>query len=442
MNSLDLEKKIKEKIRLGYSKDQIVRALYKEVDNQRLLEESVERICDSYPNYDLIQQFMNSKIITDKDGDSDFYWLYNPIDMEKDTIHSKRINQITSNKLYFDDRLYTCSFVYDPIEPFILRKQNKVWEFNTYDPPEWKKEYHYSGGKVPVEPLHTIPELYDRFLKHLTNDHEESYNYILDWLANGIKGRNHTILTTIGKQGIGKGRLGEVMKHLVGAENYVETGGRSVAKDFNAQFKNRVFSYLDEMKITTSAQYNRLKVLVNDYIEIEAKGKDAKLEKNFSSIYYSSNDLDSVRLPADDRRFSVVELTDTKLIDSFTKDEVDQITNPKNVNSFARYLFYREVDIYKMMRVFTSTRKDLVRSASLNEWQEWFMDEYLPEVRGKTIPYSEVKDAIADNCTTHKPPSRKTFSFFAELYSNDFILESPKIDGKTTWVVKFFEETE
>ena len=439
--SIELEKEIHKLIRFGLDEKSIVRSLKNKVPDPILLEEAAERICESYPDYDFIQFFMKSKVVVDKDGFDDFLYLYNSVAQEVRTIDKSRLSAMISPKLDWNYKRHTCVFTYNPFIPFKLRKHEKQWQFNLYEPPTWAVDYFQSGGDVEIERLDIIPTMYDRFIYHLVNEDRDSYNYILDWMANMIQARNYCILTTIGNQGIGKGVLGEIMLKLVGESNYAKTDKKLINKDFNGQIKHKRLIYLDEVKVNNTDQENRLKNLVNDYLEIEQKGRDAKLDRNYSSIYYSSNNMDAIKIPADDRRFSIVNLTETKLISIMQKQQIADLLKKENIEKFARYLMTRKVDKNAMMQVFRSDRTELVRSSSLNAWQEWFIEELVADKSGSTLLLNDVGELIEDKYGARCRPGRKALKSLEGFYPDLFKVKKGKDkhnSSKQAWFVEFF----
>jgi hypothetical protein len=438
-NSFELEKEIQNKIRFGMNKDQIMRSLSSQIDDHQLLIEAVERVCDDYPDYKFIQFFMKAKIAVDKDGEDDKLYLYNPAHKVVKTINKTQLSSMIHPKLNWSHKRYTCNFVYDPLKYYKISEVEDEWRFNTYEPPKWQEDYFHSCGKKAVVGEKKLPKIYERFFKHLVDNSSESFHYLVDWLANMLQGRNYCILTTIGNQGIGKGLLGSIMKGLVGDSNYTQTGQRSLSKEFNGQIMNKRLVYLDEVKVSSIDQENTLKGLINDWIEIEQKGKDARLVRNYSSIYYSSNNLDSIRIPSDDRRFSIIELTDKKLITIMDKSEIDELLDEENINKLARYLFTKEYSSQRMLEVFRSSRIELLKSASLNRWQEWFVEEYAPEKVGKTIPVKQVSKDIEEGCDINHGPGRTKLMKFAEMYSDVFTVKNVRFNKEMKWCVIFKE---
>lgn len=444
MRSEELESEIRKSVRFGKDKRQIKSFLFaklKDVD-QLLIEEAVDRVVDDYPDYDRIQQVMKSYIIVDKDDEEEKYYLYDPRNRELDTIDPGKMSDMLDSKVDLRHKVYTCNFVYDPYNPFVLKKFGKFWKFNNYTPPKWAEDRFYSDGKIKLPKVSECPKLYSKFVSHLVSKDVKSYEYVLDWLANMLQGRNYCILTTIGNQGIGKGVLGEVMRRLVGEENYQKTDRRVISKDFNGQISHKRLIYLDEIKVQNADQENKLKDLINDTIEIEHKGKTAGLEQNFASIYFSSNQMDSIKIPADDRRFSIIELTKTKLIQSMSMKEIDSLLEDENIAEFAYYLMHRPIDTERMMHVFKSTRTELIRSNSLNAWQEWFIDDYCADKSGQKLEQKIVSEDVEEVFGSRTRPGRRAFQNLEEVYPEKFrVFCTNKVNDKgkkvKTWFLEF-----
>jgi phage/plasmid-associated DNA primase len=121
------------------------------------------------------------------------------------------------------------------------------------------------------------------------------------------------------------------MRLLVGEKNFHTSDTRLITKDFNKQFKNKRIVFCDEIQILKVEHVNKFKALINDMIEIEGKGENAVEVKNYASIYIASNNFDSIRLTDDDRRFSIIELTDEKLIAHMSTDQISSLIEADNI---------------------------------------------------------------------------------------------------------------
>jgi hypothetical protein len=435
----ELQQKVRLKIRFGESRERILYdsvRLYGEELGPDEVKSAVEEIIDTFGDYHLIQMIMRSKIVREIDGKDSL--ILDPVSKTATKITSERLREVLHKKLDISNKIYTCIFKYDPYSlKQLYQTPDGLWIYNQYRPPFWQEEAFFSGNIDLIEDIAVIPDMYKKFLMHLVNNDSLSYEYILDWLANSIQRRNFCILTTIGSQGIGKGTLGEIMRSLVGDDNYTETGNRILAERFNAQIKNKRIVYCDEASVKSQKEEERLKALVNNALEVEAKGKDAERITNFASFYFSSNSIDAIKLTADDRRFSIVNLTDKKLLEEFSVEEIKNLTKKENIDKLARYLYFREVDENSMLRVFNSAKTEEIRAATLASWHDWFLDEYAIDNAGKTIKLDTVSNAVEDKYGTKFKPGKKAFMELEKIYPKKFHVFKPRIDDKQVWAIRF-----
>jgi hypothetical protein len=397
-----LESRTKLLIRNGKSYQQIVNSLTplcgKDVP-EKLIPQIVQDVVDDYPNYHLIQKIMRSKLVDDINSTDKLFYV---VDYEKKdiiTIASDKLNGLFSKTFSFSDNVYTAVQKYRPDNPVILFKNNPEdpWIFNKYIPPSWLVDSFFSKNKVEVPKVDKIPELYKKFLMHLLDNDVNSYEYVLDWLANAVQSKNYCMLCTIGARGIGKGVLGEIMCKIVGESNYHYTGNKLLKTNFNSQVQGKKIVYIDEISVTTTQEEDALKVLINDSIEIEQKGVDARYVKNYANIYISSNNLDSIKISGDNRRFSVVNLTNSKLLNVMSSDDINKLVNDENmINDFARFLYHRSVEKDKMLKVFESERTQEVRIGSLKDWEYYVVFDYALKNSGKSIRSLDVIEHIKD----------------------------------------------
>ena len=206
------------------------------------------------------------------------------------------------------------------------------------------------------------------------------------------------------------------MQKLVGESNFSLTDNRLVQKEFNAQILNKKLVYIDELKIKNANEENRLKLLINDTVEVEKKGVDSMNVDNWASLYVSSNDFDSIKLRGDDRRFSIVQLTDKKLIEVMSGDDIQSLFEDENVERLAFYLMNREVDADRMKRVFVSARTMDVREAALKQWEEWIIESYYPTVRGENVVVHDVTTMVEERYGSRVRPTRRAFQSLSERF--------------------------
>jgi hypothetical protein len=395
---------------------------------------------DLSPSYYLKQKVSQCDIIQDIAGD-DMCYLLDPETKEVVKVKESKLTRLCSNKgekARLLSQIYPAQFTYNPMEATRLYRTGLDWFYNTYQPPTWYEEIFYSNGKREVFQRIDMPEMYKTFFSHLVKDHEGSYSYVLSWLANAMRFRNYCVLTAIGSQGIGKGVLGEIMRLLVGEKNFHTSDTRLITKDFNKQFKNKRIVFCDEIQILKIEHVNKFKALINDMIEIEGKGENAVESKNYASIYIASNNFDSIRLTDDDRRFSIIELTDEKLINRMSTEEINNLIEPGNIKQLAEYLWHLPINKDAMKTPFKSSRTDEVRLAGLKDWEEWLFDDYSVDNADKTVELKNVSEAVEAEFGSKFKPSRRALKKLQEVYPKKFTLVYKTVEsGKRAWYVKF-----
>lgn len=324
-------------------------------------------------------------------------------------------------KDFYDSRSLKARFDYNPHDnkPLITDLETGIYIYNWYNPPDWKRENFFFNKEISK--VANLPPIYDRFLNHLTNNHTESKEYILDWIANSLRTRNFTILTAIGEEGVGKGILAEILKAVHGKHNFSLCSDTIFKEKFNGKLQNKTLVYIDEVALEDNSSHDRVKAVVNDELEIERKGQDAITTKNHASFYITSNRLDSVRIGPEDRRYSIVQLTEKKLKDTELRHVINsEILNDANLSTLAQYLFYRPVT-FDTLKPFRSRRFEEMLAAGLNLWEEWFIEEFLEKYKsGDLIDMGFVQEEIKEHAGFKAAPSRRKIEALRRRYPDKF----------------------
>lgn len=318
-------------------------------------------------------------------------------------------------------------FTYNPhILGCLTQDEGGCYIYNSYIPPKWKEGLYFKGETLA--PVTELPDIYERFFTHLTGGHVESKEYLIDWLATSLQSRNFTILTAIGDQGIGKGVLAEIMKGMHGYYNYSECRDSILKERFNGKMENKTLVYIDEVSLPDKESHDRMKTVVNVTLEIEKKGVDSTTIDNHASFYITSNAMDAVKLEAGDRRFSIIQLTETKLNLTPLFNELASILDEGNVGALARYLYQKKVE-RDMSKPFRSPRFVEVQTAGLTDWELWILDEYVPSMAGGTPTVKDAQEKILDNKVAKIAPGWRKFQALSKKFPDMFRLRQRKEDG-------------
>lgn len=238
--------------------------------------------------------------------------------------------------------------------------------FNLYEPPSWLFEHFHNRAQIPQS---AIPTIYQELFSHLMD--QPSYEYLLDWIANGLRRKNQTYLCAIAAPGTGKNTLASIIAAVFGTKNQVNVPDQVLKTHFNAALKDRQFIFIDEIFIKEGEQTDRLKGLVNNTITIEEKGKDTQNVKNYASVFLASNKYDGIRLESGDRRFSVVNFTDVPLHKNdklFALVEMGEHLRADYINQLGQYLWHRKVT-HSMYKPFISVKTAQIIEANLKGWE-------------------------------------------------------------------------
>lgn len=386
------------------------------ISDKQILMESIDRILEEHLNYKAIQEVMHNQILMFHDtGDSS---MYDPEKKFKRKINMNVFRTIMNPKV-LHSRVIPCYEGYNPrVNQAFIEEKGQVF-YNLYTPPDWLYDHYYNGTTVPVAAL---PEIYLIFLQHLTNNDERSIDYILKWIANSLTNKNNCALTTIGKKGIGKGILGDIISRLHGSENSTVTRGTQLGSRFNGVIDRKTFVYIDEVYIKTLEEENNFKMLTNHEVEIEKKGQDSKKIKNYANLYLSSNQMDSIRITGDERRFSTINLTDRKmqLNEAYATELIEKINalmDPSNIAQLAYYLVNLKVEPSSMTEAFESAQTVKIRQASLRDWESYFIYEYIVDKAGKEILMKDVISDVEHETNTKLRLTKKGFDVLIDKSS-------------------------
>jgi hypothetical protein len=171
------------------------------------------------------------------------------------------------------------------------------------------------------------PEIHpkiDRFLKHLF-PLTKAREFVLDWLYWAITDRADTALVLTGKRGIGKDIFLSLVSALIGPEQVEKVTQAFFEDKFTGNMYQKRLLHADEVSLITLEAKNKLKRILNPLVSIEGKGQDAKTKVNSASLAITCNDTDLLGIEPDDRRYSVVEITETPLREAMSEEEMDDI---------------------------------------------------------------------------------------------------------------------
>lgn len=350
-------------------------------------------------------------------------------------------------------RINLAKLEYRPDIPFykFMSTSEAMVVLNAYRPPEYLKDAFWgnsaagslspNGGAIRSQfDLFKLPDAYKFFFNHLTSSDQDSFDYLIDWLAFAINPnkRNLTTLVLISKPGTGKGVFYDcVLQPLFGVSNAVLLRGQDSLKSrFNASYANKRLIFFDEAQLTDQEALNRFKAFANTTIEIEQKGKDPTYIKNWANTVLAANELNAIYIEPGDRRFSVIDVADQRLDAALNGTKWPNVAElraeleePDNIRALYEALI-EYMPTRNMNYAFTSAKRaSEIKEAGLTEWERAALD-YLSDLYAKgrrSVLLEEVQRFIKERADLRSVPGRVKFARLFETYPN---IGTLKFDAK------------
>lgn len=143
---------------------------------------------------------------------------------------------------------------------------------------------------------------------------EEERKWFLDWLAWPIQnpqGRMTQACILLGRPGVGKGWLAQLLTRIYGLDNVAYIDIEKLASKFNADFAAKHLVIVEESDAVWQGNTKRVNNRIKDYItqskrRVERKGVDAFMIPAVGHLLMQGNDIDVVKLDEEDRRVAVL----------------------------------------------------------------------------------------------------------------------------------------
>ena len=258
-----------------------------------------------------------------------------------------------------DDKLKYDKFVFVVDENDKTLKQNV---YNIYERPKCKKP--------EVNDLKTIsPLVYDYLFRIISNNCPKMFNCIINYMSKIVNvGSSHMCLVLLGRMGVGKSSICELLANLVGKDekqyyNKFEDINQLMNK-FNADMMTSIITAIEELPTNAGSYHevhSKLKTLITEKITIyEKKGIDRFKGKSNNNFVLMTNGINPVPITEDNRRFIVCQVNEVERNNScyFVRMKKEIIEKIEEI----RYFFkdYQYIDDINSIRPITETEKDLI----------------------------------------------------------------------------------
>jgi len=191
----------------------------------------------------------------------------------------------------------------------------------------------------------SMPPIIQKVIRHICVD-EQTYNHFINWVAFIFqrKVRAETAWVFQGTQGTGKGFVfNQLLRRLFGMDFTQPVTLESLQENFNEYLQDKFLIFVDEIDIEHSGQshsqgkmMNKLKNLITEpTIGIRAMHKGVVNKANYASFIFASNDVASLYIPENDRRFNIAPRQEKPL--DMSRDELQKAIDVE-LPQFANFL--------------------------------------------------------------------------------------------------------
>jgi hypothetical protein len=199
------------------------------------------------------------------------------------------------------------------------------------------------------EPIEGAYPTIEEFLKLvISNGSNETYNYLLNYLAHAIQ-RPHekpgVMIAMLGGQGTGKGSafylIRSIFKHTTVQLNQVN----HVVTGFNAILERAYIVLLDEALFAGDVKSTEaMKSLITEpVITIEEKRQPRRAIESYHRFFAATNSTHFAKTDKDDRRMFYLKVADTRVNDSDYWSSLRAAINGSELNAFVYELCNRDI---------------------------------------------------------------------------------------------------
>lgn len=245
-------------------------------------------------------------------------------------------------------------------------------------------------------------------LNVICNNSKESYNYVVKWFANALRGnKNDTAIYMKGPQGVGKSCLIEFIRdHVIGRDLCCIDGSGPLKTRFNAVLSGKLFAMFEELENFSVNEWSAISSVLKRQITcptimIEDKNEKRIEQPNMNNYILLSNN-DAIK-DDDGRRYFITDLNCSRVFDKeYFNNLFDTSINNKVGHAF--YCYMLEVDLtgFKPQSFpITSSKLDSL-SKRLDNVYCFLRDEYILTEKDIKTGVQDLYDSYCDYCLSNK----------------------------------------
>lgn len=231
----------------------------------------------------------------------------------------------------------------------------------------------------------------DHVLQNVCGGNESYRDYLINWMATAVQrpdSPGYTAIVLRGRRGTGKSFFAKTFGSLWGRHYLPVSDPKHLVGSFNAHLRDCVVLFGDEAFYAGDRRHESiLKTLVTEEtISIEAKGLDMEPAKNYLHILMASNDHWVVPAGADERRFFVLDVADSRAQDGAYFGAIQEQLKSGGREALLHLLLTRDLSRFEVRAVPRTRALQEQKELSLDAEAEWW---YAKLLAGRLLPTQE-----------------------------------------------------
>lgn len=326
------------------------------------------------------------------------------------------------NKTLYDEALRNmswCNVKYDPTKPKRWEEDYLVVDEYIYDLDHYNLHVDPLWKAIP-DTGEGLPEDILKILSHMVRHNAEQLNCLFDSTHFMLKDRNHVYLVLSGSPGIGKGLYGILLTALLGDSNVKDAPKGALKSNFNDLFSETRLVIHDEYPASTREEMASLKKNIENKQSIQKKFQDAQnLEKIWASQIITVNKGIRYAFEPNERKFSVLDLTNVPLLEIMSETEINAVT--ERINEDTEYLakighfFLNRKPTFSKQKGFKGRRFWQMCVAGLTGFNRYLLSELRKE-EGKQYVFNSLAKSYISKINGRELPSEEEVIAHLEMW--------------------------
>jgi hypothetical protein len=242
----------------------------------------------------------------------------------------------------------------------------------------------------------------------------------LYWKIQNPTERLESAVMLMGRSGVGKTKLGEILKRVFGERWFAHFDDpEKAASHFNAELEGKMLVFYDECFFGYDAKIKgRIKSLVtSSTLMIERKGIDKYPAKNSLMVVFASNETASLPLDSDDRRVLVLNVSDAHAEDHAYFADLDAALDGGELAAFTHDALHADLTGFNHRALHrTEARSELAAATASPEAE--FVKQFLEAGR---LPGGDLWPHGQHNPDTANPWATGEVAFDSEALHDQYL---------------------